>query len=68
MRLIEKAGLAEMAISGNRRQKCQKNLDAAMDRPFRCAVQTIIAGRPDGVGVVEGLAKTRGLCPLSRDA
>jgi hypothetical protein len=37
----------------------RKTLTQRWHRPFRCAVQTIIAGRPDGVGVVEGLAKTR---------
>jgi len=35
-------------------------------RPCRGAVQTIIPGRPNGVWVIESLAKRRWLCLFSR--
>jgi hypothetical protein len=49
-------------------QSTRKILDAAMVLAIRGAAQSVAAGRPDGVGVVEGLAKPRWLCPLLRDA
>lgn len=49
-------------------QSTRKILDAAMALAIRGAVQSLAAGRPDGVGVVESLAKPRWLCPLLRDA
>jgi hypothetical protein len=48
-------------------QSTRKILDAAMALAIRGAVQSLAAGRPDGVGVVEGLAKPRWLCPLLRE-
>jgi hypothetical protein len=49
-------------------QSTRKILDAAMVLAIRGAAQSVAAGRSDGVGVVEGLAKPRWLCPLLRDA
>jgi hypothetical protein len=64
VRLIETPGLTEMTISD---QSTRKILDAAMVLAIRGAAQSVAAGHPDGVGVVEGLAKPGWLCPLLRD-